>query len=650
LKNVNLTNVRSATGRRLALAVLLAATLVAAWSAPAASAQQGVSKPKITVSPLQPSVTLAMLPAGTEPEDLEGIEGLSPGVMSAGLSKVSAAQTFLDISQGNRVFTSLYDRELPLFTSSFRTRVPDWGQVVARGESAPADILPGLLASTLKEASVPVTADRLLATPALAAVDRRGTVRRVPPFQCVDLHCPWFSVIPASLEQLPKLIGRLRGDDLLIAIERPPPPEHDTLVVGIAGEGFGGNLTSDTTRTDGFVLSTDIAPTILDRYGIDVPDEMSGRPIEAEGAVDAGAVAERADRMKVVSKRRTPVIVWNLAIWVLAALLVALLSRGSLARPALAALGLSCVYLPLLLLIGAALNPGEGLERLVVGIGAPLLAGLTLWFDRGWRALAIACGITASAYAIDVIVGSPFIARSLLGPNPGLGVRFFGIGNELESILAVLIPAGIGAGLTAFAGRRGRAPDTRMAVGVFAGLALLATALFAAGRFGADVGAAIVFPVGAAVAIVCLPGLARRRGLLLALLAAPFAGLALLALVDLALGGDAHLSRSVFEAGGADDVADVAERRLRLSASSFESGTERPLFWVALALIVAAVFLRRRIASWLAPWPLFRAGLIGAAASVALGTVANDSGATFLTIGSIALTACLVFTWAQRPG
>jgi hypothetical protein len=433
-------------------------------------------------------------------------------------------------------------------------------------------------------------------------------------------------------------------------MERPPPPEHDTLAIGIAGEGYGGNLTSDTTRTEGFVLSTDIAPTILQRYGIAVPSEMSGQPIEAEGEVDAGAVAERADRMKVVAKRRMPVIVWNLAIWVALALLVALLSGGSLARPAMATLGLTCIYLPLMLLIGAGLNPSEGLERMVVGAGAPLLAAATLLVARDWRALAIACGVTAGAYALDVIAGSPFSARSLLGPNPGLGVRFFGIGNELESILSVVIPAGIGAGLTALAVRRARPPDLRLAVGAFAGIALLATAVFAAGRFGADVGAAIVFPAGAAIAILCLPGIARRRGLMLGLLAAPFVGLALLALIDLALGGDAHLSRSVFEAGGADDVADVAERRLRLSASSFEGGIERPLFWVAIALIVTGVMLHRRIRTWLAPWPLVRAGLIGAAASVALGTVANDSGATFLTIGTIALTACLVFVWAQRRG
>ena len=52
-------------------------------------------------------------------------------------------------------------------------------------------------------------------------------------------------------------------------------------------------------------------------------------------------------------------------------------------------------------------------------------------------------------------------ARSLLGPNPGLGVRFFGIGNELESILAVLIRSALGAALAAARGwaarpRRGR--------------------------------------------------------------------------------------------------------------------------------------------------------------------------------------------------
>ena len=91
-------------------------------------------------------------------------------------------------------------------------------------------------------------------------------------------------------EHLPQPAVALRGNDLLIAIERPPPAKNQALAIGIAGQGFDGDLTSDSTRLDGYVLSTDIAPTILRRLGVAVPSQMSGQPIRAEGSVDVGAV------------------------------------------------------------------------------------------------------------------------------------------------------------------------------------------------------------------------------------------------------------------------------------------------------------------------------------------------------------------------
>ncbi|MDP9188565.1 MAG: hypothetical protein M3O25_04880, partial [Actinomycetota bacterium] len=390
-------------------------------------------------------MTVAILPFGTEPEQLGAVEGLSPGLMSAGLSTVTSIQTFLDIGAGNRLFTSLYDANLPpLAVGGDRE---DWDQIVERAEGAPANIVPGLLGSTLREAGVPVSADASLLTPALIAVDRQGAIPRTKPLACVERRCPGLSVVPARLDELPGLISRLQGDDLLIAIERPPPPERDTLAIGIAGRGFDGNLTSDTTRTSGFVLATDIAPTILGRYGLAVPDEMNGRAIEAEGDVDAAAVADRGARMRIVAGRRSPVIVDNLMIWAALALVASLLTRGRAAPLAFGLLGLATVYLPATLLVGGAVEPAEDVERLIVGAGAPLAAALTLWALRGWAALALACAVTVGAYSLDVIAGSPLIAQSLLGPNPGLGVRFFGIGNELEALLAVLIPVGVGAAL-----------------------------------------------------------------------------------------------------------------------------------------------------------------------------------------------------------
>jgi hypothetical protein len=541
-------------------------------------------------------VLLAWLPSGTTVADLAE-RGFAPGVMSAGLGAVPAEQTRLDVGQGNRVFDSLYDSPLP---ELHRDRARWWREVVERAESAPAEIVPGLLRATLRSSR---------------ALSSFTEVRGLP---------------------------RGGADDLVIAIASPTGKSDEPLPIGIAGRGFDGNLTSDSTRMDGYVLSTDVAPTILKWFGIEVPSQISGQSIRAEGTVDPAAIESLVGRMDVISSRRGPVIGLNVVIWLAALLLVTLLSRGRLARAGVRLTGLTIVYLPLVLLLGAALEPGETAERLLVLLLAPLLAGATLLLLKGYRALAVASAVTVLAYALDMVAGSPLTSLSLLGPNPGLGVRFYGIGNELEALLAVLVVAGTGAALSGFA----RTASARTAGGAFVVVGLVAAFVFAAGRFGADVGAAIVFPVGAAVAAVTVAGHGRRSAAL-AVVAAPFAVLALLALIDLVSGANAHLTRSVLDAGGLGDLADVAQRRLQLSAHSFS----RPVLLAFLPVVVAAATLayarRDRLRAWLEGRQAMRAGLIGALAATVIGTLANDSGALLLEIGTAYLLVFTGFAWAE---
>jgi len=545
-------------------------------------------------------VVLAWLPSDTTVAQLADA-GLSPGAMSAGLGTVPPLQTYLDVGQGNRVFDSLYDRPLP----ERRSGVAWLLEVVERAESAPADIVPGLLRKTLRENRV---------------------------------RSQFSEIARASLDRLPP-----KGSyALLIAIAWPTGKSDEPVPIGVAGGGFHGNLTSDSTRTDGYVLSTDVAPTILRHFGIPVPSEMSGQPIRAEGAVDPAAIESLVDRMDVISSRRGPVIGLSVVIWLAALLLVALLSRGRLARAAVRVAGLSIVYLPLVLLLGAALEPGETVEQLLVLLLSPLLAVPTLLALRGYRALAFASALTVLAYALDAIAGSPLTSLSLLGPNPGLGVRFYGIGNELEALLAVLVVAGTGAALTGFAG----GASARARAAAFVGVGLIAAFVFAAGRFGADVGAAIVFPVGAAVAAVVVAGRGRRTAVL-AVIAAPFAVLALLALIDLLTGANAHLTRSVLDAGGLGDLGDVAQRRLQLSAHSFGRPVLLAFLPVVLALAILAYVRRERLNAWLEGRPAMRAGLLGALAATAIGTLANDSGALLLEIGAAYLLVFTGFAWAE---
>ncbi|MEK6250756.1 MAG: hypothetical protein AABM43_02225 [Actinomycetota bacterium] len=584
-------------------------------------------------------VMVALLPNGTGPGAFASEPRISPGLLSAGIGDVPATQTYLDIGQGNRVSETLYDGALPR-TEPLGTRAPHWQQIVDRADSAPADIVSGLLASTLRRHRLPTIADETLGLPALLAADWRGLLLRSNVGPVTD-RCPApvcvLDVTPADLRPL---VRSLRGDDLLIALERPPPQPDHQLTIGIAGHGFDGNLTSDSTRMRGYVLSTDLAPTILRRLGVPVPSQMNGEPIRSEGDRDVAAVVSLEDRLASIVHRRGGVIRVSALIWVAIAALAAIASRGALARPAARMLALSAIYLPLLLLVGAATEPSQGVERLILLLGAPLLAVATLVLLPGYRALALACVVAVLAFAIDVIAGSPLTPLSLIGPDPGLGVRFYGIGNELEATLVPLILVGTGAAITVLH------PDLapRRAAAVFLFVGFVAGFIFAFGRFGADVGAAIVLPAGAAMAVAALE--APRRAVLL-VVAVPLVGLAVLAVLDLLLGGDAHLTRSVLDAGGLNSLGDVAERRLRLSAHSFSRGVDSPLVWLAVVGIAVALYRRDLVLAWFAPTPALRAGFIAAAFATLVGTLANDSGALLLEVGTVYLLLIAGFAWAQ---
>lgn len=358
--------------------------------------------------------------------------------------------------------------------------------------------------------------------------------------------------------------------------------------------------------------------------------------------------AAPGDRLWDVAGRRAPVIGVTLLVWLGIFGLAMAVDRLRSGRAAARLLALSLVYLPLLCLLGAALEPSVAAERLLVMLGSPLLAALTLVVLGGYRALALACGATALAYAVDLIAGSPLTQLSLVGPNPAAGHRFYGIGNELEACLVVLILVGTGAALSGFAvlehdqtrqRRAGvRGPATFLVV------ALIFTFVFAYGRYGADVGAAITLPLGAAVAAALLAG---RRDLALLAFLLPVPALLLLSAADLITGANAHLTKTVLDAKSGGDLLSVFGHRLSEAVSSFA----RPVLLAGLPVAIAAAtiaWLRRDLlAAWLTGLPAMRAGMVGALAATLVGTVANDSGALLLEIGGVYLLVFTGFAWAE---
>ena len=591
----------------------------------------------------QRSVVVTLIPEAVSPDQLMVGPKTSIGMMSSKLGSSAPAQTYLDISQGSRLPPALYDRQLPVLSN----RPGDlWPQVLARAESAPGEIKPGLLGRALKEngIAVQITPEVGLGELIAADEDPHADLRA----DCAIRRCPGLTVTRTSVVGFKAIVGRMETGDLVIALEPAPPTIRGQLAMAVAGTGFGaGTLTSSTTRADGLVSAVDLAPTILSRFGLRVPGAMNGQEITAQAGRDADALEDFEDRMSVIVPRRSPVILFNLMLWVIAAAVVSLLSRGRMAPRALSILALAFMWLPAVLLLCGAIWPSELAERLIVGLGCPILGAVTLALLRRYAAVAVACSVSVLAHMGAVLSGS--LVLSLAGSNPGSGSRFYGIGNELEATLAAQLVLAVGAGLIAWRQARceqvSDGPDSAGAM-AFGAAGLAGAAVFAPGAFGADVGAAIVMPAAAAAAAA----VALRLGWRLALALIAGAALVLLAAlfaIDAISGGDSHLSRSVLGAGDSDALLEVVERRLRLTRNSFDLYSDSPVLWVTVGLAVAGLVYRNRVLAWIGDRRPALAAAVGVAAVAVVGTASNDSGPLLWIIGILSLAAFIAVAWAE---
>ena len=229
-----------------------------------------------------------------------------------------------------------------------------------------------------------------------------------------------------------------------------PPDVRGAQLLPIGVLGLGDpprQLTSDTTHLDGIVAGIDVLPTALDWLGIDDarqgqgpadrarlrPQRRGARvarrpPARRAAAAPAGAVdaARRLARRAAAAPSSSP---------------TGAACAGRCAIGALAAL-----WVPAVVLLTAALEPSRTAELLLVAAAVPRAGGAHRPRSSAWpRGPALPAVVGLAAYVVDLAAGSPLIIRSLLGPNPLFGSRFYGIGNELEATLSALLVIGIGA-------------------------------------------------------------------------------------------------------------------------------------------------------------------------------------------------------------
>lgn len=616
------------------------------------------------------AVTLAFWPqpeadARDEAADADGAPGvltalderraLSLGLTGATQGRYDPAQALLDLSAGTRTSIAAYSPddppELAFYAEGGGGLFQGWLAARARAETAPADIVPGLLGSSIPGGTAYAGVRGRSQLEAVAAADRAGRVPIASLGSAATVAARARSLAgrarlvvvglptgPTGGEQLDELIASRRDGELLLVMQSPPRVRAPQLLPsGALGlPGGPGALVSATTRLEGVVAAIDYLPTVLRWLGEPVPDEVKGQPIRVEGARDAGRLERLEDRLRVVGPRRFPALETVLAAWLALVLLLGILADRRGVRSGLRIGALAMLWLPGLALVTAAVQPARTVELAMLAGGGLLLGALTDRLVPWPRAPAVPGLLTVGAYVVDLALGSDLIIRSLLGPNPRSGSRYYGIGNELEATLPVLLLIGLAALLTG----RGRTRGPMLAFAL-SGLAL--GVAIGAGRLGADVGGVITVGAGTAAAtLLMLPGGVTRRALVIAALV-PGLALAGLAALDLVTGGDGHFTRTVLRAQDGDALWDIFTRRYELAFNALQRGLMPFATGLALLAIAYGLRHRERIYAPLEGDPAWRAALTGGLVAAIAGTLSNDSGPVLLLFGAAALAVVTAY-------
>jgi hypothetical protein len=581
--------------------------------------------------------------------------------MSASQGSYTRTQLLLDVSQGARIAASAYRKggvePLSLRPSGGGALIEGWAQVRRRARDAPQILTPGLLAGLIPGGAAYVGITGTGALDGVLAADRSGhlaVVSRGTPSSLLGrvetlLESQRFVIadLPTGREgsaELRRLSSERHAGELLIVVQRSDDPRLGPLlwagVAGLAGGG-GRELSSKSTNERGLITSLDVAPTILRHLGIDAPEELRGKPIETDGALQSSGLRAFMARLRVVGGRRLSTLGFLLAAWILLLVLCAPW-RGARAR-AMRVGALAVMWAPVAVLLPAAFTPSEAVESLTItlvclGLGA--VSDLLVPWPRAMLAPAV---VGVAALTTDALAHTQLLVRSLLGPNPMLGARFYGIGNEVKSGLAVLVLAAVAGAL--YPAARGRGPALVM---ICAGIVL--AGVEGSARIGAGVGGVILVSAGFAVAAAALWGgaITRRRAVIV--LVSPVLALLALAVLDLLTAhGSGHYTGSILHARSAGELRDVIVRRYKAAWGELHNHAMPVATALALVCATLAIRSRERLLAPVAGDPGWFAAFIGGLTAGVVGAFSEDSGPVLLVVAVFALGCIATYLWGRAP-
>ncbi|HZK18362.1 MAG TPA: hypothetical protein VFD15_03510 [Clostridia bacterium] len=390
-------------------------------------------------------------------------------------------------------------------------------------------------------------------------------------------------------------------NDLLMVVS--PTPSDNVVKRGelitpviMAGKGMDnrGLLTSGTTKRPGIITNTDLAPTVLTFFNIEVPYHMWGRNVTVEaGDNSLNVLVNFKNKLALIYSMRPPLIkgyIFTLLILLLVSLYFIFFRKDGLfiLKPFL----IFVMSVPLAFLI-LPLLPGN--SSLTVALELVLLA-LSLsflcislgkrWFLGSFLLISVA---TVAAIVIDLYMGSPLQKQSILGYDAIAGARFYGLGNEYMGVLLGATIIGSMLLITAL-------PKFKKAlVPTVAVVYFIVLYAIAAPNVGTNVGGTIAGSVGFVTALLLLLNIKfSKRTILLVPVAALLVVVSFI-FIDLQkdIAHQSHIGRNanLILSGGLGEIFNIIMRKLEVNIKLIKHTIWSRFFLASLASL-ALLFYR----------------------------------------------------------
>lgn len=582
-------------------------------------------------------------------------------------------------------------------------RVPGWDRYVAAAAATRFGSVPGALGDQAASAGVCVQAVGPGAGIAAARTD--GTISRWVSFDPAHLEavlgaCPIVLVDVGSVRD-PDNVAQAEATNgtkaaQIAAVDRrigqvldAAPPEADIFVASLSDAGvterlrlavakgprYGpGRLDSLSTRQPGLIQAQDLTVTLLSLHGIPVPPTLGGRMLTSR---PGGSSVEEADA------RLQQLVDYDLASHEVHALVppfftvfaygqliiylvVLLVWKGRIGSPdsrlrvlrSVRVLAVCAASVPASTFL-ANLLPWWRAPAPMLGVVAAValfVAAMTAlalagpWGRTTGGPMAVVGALTVAVLAGDVMTGSRLQLSSLMGLQPVVAGRFYGMGNVTFAIFvaaAILLATALSSGLV----RAGRPWAAALVTGT---IGLFAIAVDGAPFWGADGGGPPAALPGFAYLFLAVLGVALTwRRVLLIVLASVAVFLSVAILDWLRPPGDRTHLGAFIEAILDGTALDIVVRKGQQNVSILLGNA--PLTLLVPAALLFVIYVLARPTSWGArgmqraydAMPTLHAGLIALAITLTVGFLINDSGTAIPAVGATVAVPLIVATLAH---